>query len=66
MAKTGKAVPTSEKLSTAHREHTLIDILSDGIRPNMNVPKPCADVTARSPSRSIFQMPPSWGKPSIP
>ena len=40
MAKTGNAVPTSEKLSTAHKEQVLIDILSDGTSPNMNAPNP--------------------------
>ena len=66
MAKTGKAVPTSEKLNTAHSEQVLIDILSDGISPNINAPKPCEAVTASSPSNRICHVPPLCGNPNMP
>ena len=41
----GKAEPAMEKLSTAHSEHTLIDMRSEGIRPKTNTPKPCEAIT---------------------
>ena len=40
MADSGKAVPDSEKLNTAHKLHMLIDMRSDGVSPKTNIPKP--------------------------
>ena len=36
----GKADPAIEKLSTAHNEHTLIDMRNECIRPKAKMPKP--------------------------
>ena len=66
MAKMGNVVPTIEKLSTPHSEQMLMDIRSDGMRPNMKTANPCAAMTERMPSNSRFHTPPGAGKCSTP
>jgi hypothetical protein len=40
IAKIGKVAPHAEKLTTDHREHTDMDIRSEGTSENANMPKP--------------------------
>ena len=54
----GKAEPTNEKLSTAHSADTLIDIRSDGNRPNVKMPNAWEERTVRTASNSIGMEPP--------
>ena len=63
--KAGYVAPPVEKLTTAHSEQILIDILNDGIRPNAKTPNPCADITARKPRSSIVNTPPGCGNPNM-
>ena len=62
MAMRGKAAPQVEKLSTPQREQILMDMRREGMRPKMKTPKPCDEMTARSPRSMMSHVPPGWGK----
>jgi len=55
MALSGNAVPAVVKLSTAHSEQILIDMRSEGARPNAKMPKAWEAMTAMAEGIPIME-----------
>ena len=62
----GNAAPTVVKLSTAHNEQILIDMRSEGSKPNMKMPKAWEASTVSAVSANTTQWAPALVKCNTP
>ena len=62
MPRMGKAEPHIDKPSTDHSELILIDMRSEGIIPNVKIPKPSEAATCKRVSLTMLHVSPRRGK----